>query len=263
MELICRMPQRTDTPGQHQARAPEFCSVYGQCLMDNYIHIPLTIKNLDKYVHRKAILSALQESLPLFSGTLLDYGCGKMPYKKYIVEHSAVTEYIGLDIETALDYGTIKPDVVWDGTRIPFPDGRFDIVFATEVFEHVHDLYQALLEIHRVLKSEGLIFFTLPFVWPLHEVPNDEYRYTPFALEKNFKRAGFTQTDIQPTGGWNAALAQLLGLWVRRKPMSKKKKTFLSFLMRPVIRALLRGDSRPFDFREKTMMPGLYGIARK
>jgi len=238
-------------------------NVYGVFLMDNFIRIPLTLKNLDKYVHRKAILSALQESLSFFSGRLLDYGCGRMPYKQYVLEHSGVTEYIGLDIETALNYGNVKPDVVWNGTTIPFPANNFDVVLATEVFEHVHGLEPALHEIHRVLKPDGILFFTMPYVWPLHEVPHDEYRYTPFALEKIFKKAVFGDILIKPTGGWNATLAQMLGLWVRRNPMSKRKKMFLSYLMRPLIKALLNRDTKPSEFSENTMIPGLYGIVRK
>jgi SAM-dependent methyltransferase len=231
--------------------------------MDNFTRIPLTIKNLDTYVHRTAILSAIKESLPLFSGRVLDYGCGKMPYKNFLLEHAGVTEYIGLDIETALDYDNTQPDVVWDGIVMPFPDGFFDVVFATEVFEHIHVLDHALLEIHRVLKQGGMLFFTIPYVWPLHEVPNDEYRYTPFALEKSFKQAAFSEITIKPTGGWNAALAQMLGLWVRRKPMSKNRRKLFSHIMRPVITLLLRRDVKPADFKENTMIPGLYGIVRK
>jgi SAM-dependent methyltransferase len=223
----------------------------------------MTLKNHDKYLHRKAILAAVEESLPLFSGRLLDYGCGRMPYKNYILEHSGVSEYIGLDIETALNYDNVKPDALWNGTTIPFPDGHFDVVLATEVFEHVHGLEPALHEICRVLKQDGILFFTMPYVWPLHEVPNDEYRYTPFALEKIFKRSGFSEMEIKPTGGWNATLAQMLGLWVRRNPMSKRKKMFLSYMMRPVIKALLNRDTKPSEYSENTMIPGLYGIVRK
>jgi len=103
----------------------------------------------------------------------------------------------------------------------------------------------------------------MPFVWPLHEVLNDAYRYTPFALEKILKKAVFSNIAIKPTGGWNATLAQMLGLWVRRNPMSKRKNIFLSYMMRPVIKALLNRDTKPSEFSENTMIPGLYGIVRK
>ncbi|NCQ15092.1 MAG: class I SAM-dependent methyltransferase, partial [Flavobacteriales bacterium] len=45
--------------------------------------------------------------LPYFKDELLDIGCGKMPYKKYLLEHSKVNNYVGLDIETALEYDTV------------------------------------------------------------------------------------------------------------------------------------------------------------
>jgi len=231
--------------------------------MDNYTRIALTVQNLDTYVHRRAILAAIRENRALLSGRLLDYGCGRMPYKSYILENCGVTEYVGLDIATALDYGGVRPDIIWDGDMLPFADGFFDVVFATEVLEHIHDPGRALREVHRVLKKNGLLFFTVPYVWPLHEAPVDYYRYTPFALETFFKQAGFSDSTIRPTGGWNAALAQMLGLWVRRKPMTKSRKKIFSLIAQPVIRALLAGDVRPAAFRKNTMMPGLYGLVWK
>ena len=80
---------------------------------------------------------ALIEALPKLSGKLLDAGCGKMPYREYILENSSVTRYVGLDIETALVYEEdIKPDFYWDGVKMPFGDAEFDCVIATEVLEH-------------------------------------------------------------------------------------------------------------------------------
>ncbi len=228
-----------------------------------YTRPELTGGNLDRYVHRTAIFAAIRENRNLFSGRLLDYGCGRMPYKNYILAYAGVTEYIGLDIAAALDYGGPGPDIVWNGETLPFAESSFDVVLATEVLEHIVNPDRALREVNRVLKDNGLLFFTVPYVWPLHEVPFDYFRYTPFALEKILTQSGYSDIVLRPTGGWNAALAQMLGLWARRKPMAKARRRIFSWVLTPVIRRLLAGDVRPGAFSKNTMMPGLYGVARK
>lgn len=231
--------------------------------MDNFTQIKFTYKNLDNYFIRSSIFSAINENLTNFSGKLLDVGCGKMPYKKYILENSKTYKYVGLDIETSLDYQGEKPDFTWNGEKMPFGDSVFDAVFATEVFEHVPILENTLSEIYRVMKKGSKLFFTVPYLWTLHEVPNDECRYTPFALERYFKNTGFSEIEIKALGGWNASLAQMLGLWVRRKPMSNKFRVILSFLLKPIIQILIKRDAKPCYFGEGTMITGLYGIIKK
>lgn len=229
---------------------------------DNFISIPLNVNNLDLYHHRTSIIRALDKRLPAFHGKLLDAGCGKMPYKQYIFEKSSITEYVGLDIEQAIIYDQeVKPDYYWDGKRMPFEDNVFDGVFATEVLEHVPDIQVFLSEVVRVLKTDGYFFFTIPFLWPLHEVPHDEYRYTPFALERILKQANFRKIHIEPLGGWHASMAQMLGLWVRRSPISKKKKKWFSKIILPVYKYLIRKDE--IRIKEGQMITGLSGIAFK
>jgi len=94
---------------------------------------------------------------------------------------------------------------------------RIEDSIATEVFEHCPDPEIVMKEIWRVLKLGGILFFTVPFLWNLHETPYDEYRYTPFALKRHLTQSGFTEIEIKAMGGWDAALAQMLGLWVRRR----------------------------------------------
>lgn len=233
--------------------------------MDNFINIPFSIKNLDRYTIRTAIFNSLNKSLYLFKGKLLDIGCGKMPYKNYILEYSKVESYIGLDIETELTYDNgVKPDYTWDGKVMPFESASFDCAFGTEVLEHCPEPEVVLKEVYRVLKPEGTFFFTVPFLWPLHEVPHDEYRYTPFALERHLKNSGFKDININATGGWHAAMAQMLGLWVRRSPMSKSKRNLISQLLKPIIKYLIKLDKpKTIIFKEGQMITGLYGIARK
>jgi SAM-dependent methyltransferase len=230
---------------------------------DNFINIEFSVGNLDKYYIRNSIKKAIIENFQNFHGCLLDYGCGKMPYRHFLLNNTTISQYIGLDIEQALNYGDIKPDVTWDGLTIPFDNEYFDTVFATEVFEHIHDLDTALKEMYRVLKPGGVLFFTVPFLWPLHEAPYDEYRYTPYALEKKFKNACFTKIELFALGGWNASLAQMLGLWVRRKPFSNSTRRIFSWILKPVIKILIKRDIAPEKFTESMMITGCYGFITK
>ena len=232
---------------------------------DNFVNIQFSQKNLHNYYIRTSVFNALKESLPQFNGKQLDIGCGKMPYKSYILEHSKVTDYVGLDIEQALAYDTkVKPDFTWDGRVMPFENDSFDCAIGTEVLEHCPDPEIVLKEVCRVLKPNGIFFFTVPFLWNLHEVPHDEYRYTPFSLERHLKNSGFKDIEIKATGGWHAAMAQMLGLWVKRSPMQKAKRKWLLYAVKPIMNYLIKLDKpESVTFKEGQMITGLYGIARK
>jgi len=232
---------------------------------DGFIHISTATDNLDRYQIRTSILDALNRVMPQLKGKLLDIGCGKMPYRAYILDCTDVSQYTGMDIDNSLTYDRdISPDVRWDGITMPFQNDCFDSAIATEVLEHCPDPEMVLKEIYRVLKPGGIFFFTVPFLWNLHEVPHDEYRYTPFSLERHLHNSGFRDIDLYPMGGWHASMAQMLGLWVRRSPMRPISRKILSFFIRPCITFLIRKDKLlKTRFTEGQMITGIYGWAKK
>lgn len=232
---------------------------------DNFINIPLSSKNLDRYYVRTSILEAITQNINKFNGMILDIGSGKMPYKEYILKNSNVNNYVGLDIEDSLIYDSkIRPDFTWNGVSMPFEDNSFECAFGTEVLEHCPNPEIVLKEVYRVLKQDGIFFFTVPFLWNLHEVPHDEYRYTPFSLQRHLENSRFKNVEMKALGGWHASMAQMLGLWVRRSPMSSRKRNFLSAILKPVIKILIKMDKNTnVSFVEGQMITGLYGTAKK
>ena len=233
--------------------------------MSDFVNIKLNDKNLDIYHARNSIFKAIEDAIPNFKGNLLDVGCGKMPYKNYILENSEINNYVGLDIETALEYDKyVKPDLLWDGKKMPIKDNSYNTIIATEVLEHCFEPEILLKEIYRVLKPGGLLFFTVPFVWNFHETPYDAYRYTPFALERHLLNSGFKDIKIKATGGWHAAMAQMLGLWIKRSPMSSKKRRVFSKIGIVLIKYLLKKETTStVSLSEGQMITGLYGIIKK
>jgi len=216
---------------------------------------------LDLFVVRRAILGALCSELGRLRGTLLDIGCGYMPYRSLVLASpSQVVKYIGLDL-----WGTTykRPDLTWDGETIPLLEKSIDCALATELFDHCPDPERVMREAFRVLRPGGLLFFTVPFLWPLHDVPKDEYRLTPFALERCLRRAGFDAITLKGLGGWDASLAQMIGLWVRRRPLSSRKRAILSRLAVPLVRYLSAWDTAPTEFVEGSMITGISGTAIK
>lgn len=49
-----------------------------------------------------------------------------------------------------------------DSMRLEFPDGQFDLIFSSNVLEHIEDLATALQEMKRVLKAGGAMVHTVP-----------------------------------------------------------------------------------------------------
>ena len=95
-------------------------------------------------------------------------------------------------------------------------------------------------------------------------MPYDEYRFTPYALNRHLVASGFADIEMKPLGGWDASLAQMIGLWVRRRRLNAWRRTILSHLLMPFFYLLYRLDRTDNDgFRESMMITGLWGTSYK
>ncbi len=142
---------------------------------------------------------------------VLDVGAGKSPYKK-IIKHN---KYICLDIENR---GNCENLVLIDANKEwPIKDNYADLVLATETLEHIRKPQEFIKEVYRVLRPGGILILTTPFVWPLHEEPNDYFRYTKYGLKMFLKNAGFKFIKIKESNGYCYTMLQLLIINLRAK----------------------------------------------
>lgn len=231
---------------------------------DNYLNLKLTPNFADLYIVRAAIKSALDKHVSLFHGTILDVGCGQMPYREYILAtQPLIKKYVGLDFAQGKCADLRQPDLTWDGTTIPLTDESVDCAMATEMLEHCPEPLPVLKEIRRVLVPGGSLFFTTQFLWTIHDAPHDHYRYTPYAMQRLLAEAGFEDVRIEALGGWNASLAQMIGLWLKRAPMPEHVRQKASADLFPFYQQLINTDAIPSDFSNNTMAIGFSGIASK
>jgi SAM-dependent methyltransferase len=155
----------------------------------------------------------LQRVAPLTHGRLLDVGCGDKPYEHLFRPY--VTEYVGIEheatfSETAASRASRKPDLFYDGLRLPFEDRSFDTVLNVQVLEHSPHPAALVMEMSRVLKDDGVLILSAPFQFRLHEQPHDYFRYSPHGLKTLCDAAGLTIDEVHKQGGLWSVLAHKL-----------------------------------------------------
>ena len=99
---------------------------------------------------------------------VLDFGCGAGRVLRHFLAEAQTAEFYGCDIDAEsidwLERHLSPPVHVFTNQETPplhQPDRHFDLIFAISVFTHVTDEWSAwLLELHRLLKDDGLLFAT-------------------------------------------------------------------------------------------------------
>jgi ubiquinone/menaquinone biosynthesis C-methylase UbiE len=78
----------------------------------------------------------------------LNLGCG----------YNKIEGYIGVDIDAS-----VNPDIIADlSQRLPFEDNSIDNIICEQVLEHIHNYPELIKEVHRILKPEGIVKFSVP-----------------------------------------------------------------------------------------------------
>jgi SAM-dependent methyltransferase len=138
--------------------------------------------------------------------TVLDIGSSVGSFKKSSKFVGSSKNLGGAKKYTTMD---IDPksgaDVIGDAHELPFKDRSYDIIVANNVIEHFYDAPKAIKEMKRVLKTGGIIYYTVPFLYPVHEAPHDYVRYTRFGIAHLFK--DFERVDVLERGGVFSTIA--------------------------------------------------------
>jgi SAM-dependent methyltransferase len=130
------------------------------------------------------------------SPRILDAGCGT---GRNLVEFGHLGQVEGVDLSTqAVEFCHQRGFL---GVRaaalesLPFEDGRFDLIFATDVIEHIDDDMAALAELRRVAAPGAHLVITVPayaWLWSWHDRSwHHKRRYTRRLLRDRTSGTGW------------------------------------------------------------------------
>ena len=149
-------------------------------------------KNWDDNVFRSWILDCLTPG-----SVVLDLGAGAGIVEQMDFRGCAA-RICGVDLDPRVASNPMLDEgVVSDGSRIPYGDDTFDVVFSDNVVEHLSDPLAVFREVFRVLRPGGVFLFKTPN--KNHYMPLIA-RMTPHRFHQYVNRLrGRAEVDTFPT----------------------------------------------------------------
>jgi SAM-dependent methyltransferase len=150
---------------------------------------------------------------------VLDLGCGAGRFVAALREAGA--DPVGVEVaQAALDRAAANAPgadlrLLGEDGSIPLEHGSVDLVWCSEVLEHVADGGELLLEARRVLRRGGRLLVTVPFHgrvkaaaialarFDAHFDPQGQHLrfFTHSSLQRTLRATGFEDIRIEPAGG--------------------------------------------------------------
>ncbi|MFZ6027656.1 MAG: class I SAM-dependent methyltransferase [Chloroflexota bacterium] len=178
-------------------------------------------------------------------GRLLDVGCasgtflhGMQRYPQWALygvepsEHAAgiAQKAYGLNVRV----GTLE--------AASFPDAYFDVVTLWDVLEHLHDPFNGLREIHRILKPQGLLVLRVPNAdsvdarrfgpaWAGLDAPRHLYVFATDTLTRLVDKAGFQTKEVNCQIGSYPTFALSVRFWMKTNGIPLHRRQRISRLL--------------------------------
>lgn len=108
--------------------------------------------------------------------------------------------------------GVIRGDMGEDMSHVP--DQILDFVVCTQVFEHIPHFWNAMPNLARMVKPQGVMLFTVPWAYSFHPDPGDFYRYSPMAVTHLLESNGFAVCHMV-SDGWRSLQMHVMGLTLK------------------------------------------------
>ena len=119
-----------------------------------------------------------------------------------------------------------------NANKLPFKSNSFDSAISINSFYYFENPFESSKEVSRILKKGGKLCLVMPFIYPIHDMPDDKYRFTEFGIRALLKD-NFTIKGIKTIGGIFNLKAVFLHSLVKGLPKVFPKP--LRFLSLPFI----------------------------
>ena len=164
--------------------------------------------SLDKKMSRKRLNSFIKKDINEFRKN-------KYPKILFVGSGGELNDYVknfstylySIDIDPSR-----KPDQVIDLMDPNFCQNyrgeKVNLVCMFEILEHVKNPSSAIKNIYNLIEKDSVVLVSTPFIFNIHDAPNDYYRFTKYGLKEIFKE--FSKVEIKEKNGWLESIFVLI-----------------------------------------------------
>ncbi len=102
-------------------------------------------------------------------------------------------------------YGGVS--IVADVCTVPLADASVDMILCDELVEHVESVDLLFAEVRRLLRPGGLVYFSIPFLYPFHSSPVDFSRWTLSGFQQKLTSVNLSEVEKGILAGPFSALS--------------------------------------------------------
>ena len=164
--------------------------------------------SLDKKMSRKRLNNFIKQDITEFKKRkdpkILFVGSGG-ELNQYVKNFSSYIYSIDIDPSR-------KPDQIIDLTDPNFCQNylgeKVNLVCIFEVLEHTKNPSLAIKNIYNLIDKDSVVLLSTPFIFNIHDAPNDFFRFTRYGLKEIFKE--FSKVEIKEKNGWLESIFVLI-----------------------------------------------------
>ena len=143
------------------------------------------------------IYQIIESQKQILKGLSLEFGASKNIEQNFYIFFQGKSKFEYSNLNNFSNKKIIPLDL---RKKLKIKSNKYNNILIFNVLEHINDHSKSFKEIKRIIKKNGFLFGSTPFLYQVHGAPKDYFRFTgDFFLEK-FKKNGFKNTKIKYLG---------------------------------------------------------------
>ena len=171
-------------------------------------------------------------------GYSIEFGAYEEKKKNFYNFFKGNAKFVFSNVYYKKDKNYIRLDLT---KKLKIKKKTFQNVILMNVLEHLPDLNNVFKEIYKILKINGNLIGSTPFIYQVHGAPFDYQRFTKDFFYKTFSKKKYKSISIKPLGfGPLVASYGLIQTYLRYFPILKELLLILCFFFDFVIQIFVK-----------------------